>query len=543
MPKIAINGVEYEAKNGQTIIEVADEHGINIPRFCYHPGLTVAGNCRICLVDVEKAPKPMIACGTPVMDGMVVQTESEKALWAREGVMEFLLLNHPLDCPICDKAGECMLQWYSVEHGPGRSRLVGDKEHYAKNQDIGKHIVLDQERCILCSRCVRFTDEITGTSELGIYERGVNAVLDVVPGKRLDNDYSGCVTDVCPVGALTLKEFRFKARVWFLEDIASICPGCSRGCNVNIGARDNVIARVTPRTNTQVNDYWICDVGRLIYQDLQELPRVETPRVHDGQKLERATWADALKLVWDGLHKAASSHGEGAVAALASARCTNEEIWVLRRLITGNLRGIELAFPEHIMGEDDGILLNADRTPNRRGAQELCGVEAVDGSALERLRVGVEQGVVRALVVVDEDPLELGWTPEHLARLELLVVLGTTQAPELERLARVVLPRAAWSEEEGTYVNAEGRVQRLRSAVRPAGEARPGWKILARLGELSGWTEQFQFTAEILGSLAEEYPAFRGLHYHAIGHEGMPLPDAPEARRAPIGVGRGGNGA
>jgi NADH-quinone oxidoreductase subunit G len=524
MPKITIDGVEYEARDGQTIIEVADENGINIPRFCYHPGLTVAGNCRICLVEVEKAPKPMIACGTPVMDGMVVHTQSDKARWARESVMEFLLLNHPLDCPICDKAGECMLQWFSVEHGPGRSRLVEDKNLAGKRMDIGEHIVLDQERCILCSRCTRFTDEITGTSELGIFQRGHRATLDVVPGKRLDNDYSGCVTDICPVGALTLKEFRFQARVWFLKDIATICPGCSRGCNVNVSVRDNTIARLLPRTNTAVNDYWMCDMGRLIYQELDEKPRIETPRVRADRDLERALWDGAMAEAWRRLAESAERHGEGAVAAVASARTSNEAIYLLRRLVCDRLNGLEPAFPVHLEGQDDGILLNADRTPNRRGAREICGDEAITGAGLERVRAAIEAGTVKALVVMDEDITELeGWGALPLERLEVLVVLSTFEARDLLDVAHVALPLAAWVEGEGTYVNFQGRVQRLRPAVRPAFEARPGWKILTDLLALAGREERYQGPREIMKEISEAVPSFRGLTYPALGEAGLPL--------------------
>jgi len=535
MPKVTIDDVEYEAKDGQTIIEVADEHGINIPRFCYHPGLTVAGNCRICLVEVEKAPKPMIACGTPVMDGMVVKTQSKLARWSRAGVMEFLLLNHPLDCPICDKAGECMLQWFSVEHGPGRSRLVEEKNHAGKRLDIGEHIILDQERCILCSRCVRFCDEITGTSELGIFQRGSHATLNVVPGKRLDNHYSGCVTDVCPVGALTLKEFRFGTRVWFLEDTATICPGCSRGCNVNVSVRDNKIARLLPRTNTDVNDYWMCDTGRLIYQELAEQPRLEAPQVRDAGSLQRASWDRAAGEASKLLRETSERYGHGAVAAVAGARATNEEVYLLRRLLN-DLDGVEIAFPEQVQGEDDGILLNADRTPNRRGAAAVCGDEAVDGSALQRIRAGIQDGQVRALLVLDEDlPASESWADVPLERLDALVVMGAFATPRLLERAQVVLPLATWAEIDGTYVNFQGRAQRLRAAVRPAGEARPGWRVLADLGALAGHEERYQSARDVMHEMSSTVPAFHGLTYPSIGEGGVSLPGpqpsgSPEAK-------------
>ncbi len=529
MPKVTIDGVEYEAKDGQTIIEVADEHGINIPRFCYHPGLSVAGNCRICLVDVEKAPKPLIACGTPVMDGMVVNTQNDKARWAREGVMEFLLLNHPLDCPICDKAGECMLQWFSVEHGPGRSRLVGDKIHFDKKVDIGEHIVLDQERCILCSRCVRFCDEITETSELGIFQRGAHMTLNVVPGQRLDNQYSGCTTDVCPVGALTLKEFRFQQRVWFLKDTKTICPGCSRGCNVNVSARDDKIARLLPRTNTSVNDYWMCDIGRLIYQELDARPRVEVPWKRETGGMGMTSWSKAVADTWSMLKDG------GAVAAIASAGSTCEEIYLLRKLLIDDLGGTEVAFPAHEEGEDDGILLNADRTPNRRGARELCGDDAVNGAALERIRDGIEAGTIKTLLVLDEDLLTLeGWTADLLENLDGLVVAGAFEMPELFRRATMILPLTVWAESDGTYVNVHGRLQRLRQAVRPSDEARPAWRILADLRALAGHEERYQSPRQVMSEMSATVAAFEGMTYPAIGELGLQLPNTEPAPDGPV---------
>jgi len=538
MPKLTIDGKEYEAQDGQTIIEVCDQHHLNVPRFCYHPGLTVAGNCRICLVDVEKAPKPQIACGTPVAEGMVVHTDNDRARWARQGVMEFLLLNHPLDCPICDKAGECMLQWFSVEHGPGRSRLVGDKEHYAKKLDIGEHIVLDQERCILCSRCVRFTDEITRTHELAITERGVRAELNVVEGRRLDNTYSGCVTDICPVGALTLKEFRFKSRVWFLKDTASICPGCSRGCNVNVSVNTNMnvhggrIERLLPRTNTAVNDYWMCDLGRLIFRDLYDKPRLRVPQARDGGELKPLSWDDAARAVWVRLREAADKGGPGSVAFVLSARATNEEIFLLRRLL-GDLGSERLAFPAHVEGVDDGLLLNADRTPNRRGALEICGAAAVDGRGLEAIRQGLEERKIRALLVAGESALADGiLAPALLQHLDTLVVLERSGATTMLERAHLVLPLAAWAEVEGTWTNCNGRVQRVRPAVRAVGEARPLWEVAVRIGKHAGWTERYPSPAEVLDAVAGAIPAFAGIDYAAIGLLGADLPGAAAAAGA-----------
>src|SRR4051812_6765074 len=269
MPKLTIDGVEVEVPAGTTIIQAADKLGINIPRYCYHPALPVAGNCRICMVEVEKQPKLQIACYTPVAEGMVVKTNSPKVLEVRKTVLEFLLVNHPVDCPVCDQAGECKLQDYYMEHGQYNSRLVDVKVKKEKKAfSIGPTIMLDQERCILCTRCVRFADNITKTHEFGVFDRGDHSELDVY--KPLENKYSGNVADICPVGALTDKDFRFKCRVWYLEKTKSVCPSCSMGCNVTVEwdkARPHAqktarVMRLKPRLNPEVNDYWMCDNGR-----------------------------------------------------------------------------------------------------------------------------------------------------------------------------------------------------------------------------------------------------------------------------------------
>ena len=262
MPKLVIDGKEIEVAEGTTLIEAAQSLGIEIPHFCYHPGLPVAGNCRMCLVEVEKQWKLQISCQTTATDGMVVHTASEKVVRAQKAVMEFLLIHHPLDCTICDKAGECMLQEQSKEYGPGVSRYVERKVNFNKALDIGRHIMLDQERCINCTRCVRFCNHVTKTGELSFFRRGQHSMLGVYPGKPLDNPYSGNVVDICPVGALIAEEFLYEARVWFEKKTESICTACARGCNIQVETLHNKIKRLVPRHNPHVNDYWMCDQGR-----------------------------------------------------------------------------------------------------------------------------------------------------------------------------------------------------------------------------------------------------------------------------------------
>ena len=277
MPTLTINGMTVDVPQGTTILNAAKEVGVEIPHYCYHPKLSIAGNCRMCLVEVEKFPKLQIACNTIVTDGMVVKTDTEKVRQAVTGVLEFLLIHHPIDCPICDQAGECGLQIYYMKYGLHKSRYaVEDKVHKKKVQDIGGQIILDAERCILCSRCIRFLQEVTGTGELEFFQRGDHSEISIFPGRPLDNRYTGNLADICPVGALTSKDFRFKCRVWFLRGAQSICPGCANGCNVEAYYKEQILYRLKPRQNDEVNRTWMCDPGRLEYKKANEA-RLLTP--------------------------------------------------------------------------------------------------------------------------------------------------------------------------------------------------------------------------------------------------------------------------
>jgi len=333
VPTIEIDGRKVEVPDGTTVIQAGDRLGIEIPHYCYHPGLTIAGNCRMCLVEIEKMPKLQIACNTRVTDGMVVHTTSEKTKTAQKAVLEFLLINHPIDCPVCDQAGECKLQEYYMDYDRQRSRFpLPEKVRKRKAKPIGPLVILDQERCILCSRCVRFVDEVTHTSELGFYERGDHVELDLAPGKVLDNPYSGNVVDICPVGALTSRDFRFHARVWYLERTESVCGACANGCNIEIYHREGRIYRFQPRHNAAVNQYWMCDAGRLSYRDLQGEGRLTQPIVRGENEFLRATWGDALRATAGRLRDLARAHGPGAVGIVVSAHASNEEIHLLRRI-------------------------------------------------------------------------------------------------------------------------------------------------------------------------------------------------------------------
>ncbi len=527
MPKVTIDGRAVEVPDGTTILEAALRLGREIPHYCYHPGLSIAGNCRMCLVDVEKAPKLVIGCYTPVAEGMVVHTDNEKVRRARAAMMEFFLINHPLDCPICDQAGECKLQDYAVEYGDGVSRYTEPKLVLAKAVDIGEHVLLDQERCIQCSRCIRFCDEVTKTGELAFFQRGNHSQIGIHPGKRLDNPYSGNVVDLCPVGALTLKEFRFQTRVWYLKNTPTICAGCSRGCNVVVGVgqqqvlmttqgqADDRIKRIVPRHNAEVNGYWICDEGRLSFRRQQGAIRLETPQAPAGAEVD---YEEALRAAARILAEAASASALGAVL---SPRLTCEDIHAWNRLLAA-LGGAKIAARRLSRGVDDEILIRADKGANSTGARWILG----EGATEQALADAIGRGAVRALLVVGDplDPADSFAMQASLRdKLGPVVWVGPYVA-EAARFADVLLPSTAWAEEDGTFVNFEGRAQRLRRCHVPRGEARPGWRICADLAEAAGvafpdWTSD----RDVLADLAAASPRFAGLDAEGMGLLGVPV--------------------
>ena len=378
MPEVSIDGRKITVSEGTTVIQAAEKMGIFIPRYCYHPGLSIAGNCRICLVNVEKAPKLQIACNTAVTEGMVVHTTSAEAEEGRRAVLEFLLANHPLDCPVCDQSGECDLQNFYLNFGLYNPRFREHKVKKHKAVELGPHVMLDQERCILCSRCVRFTDEITKTGEFGIFNRGDRAELGLYPGDVLENPYSANVVDICPVGALTERDFRYKARVWYLSSAPTVCNGCSQGCNIdmhyvldrphlNEGAR---MLRVKPRYNPDVNQWWLCDEGRygLGWIDQARLGNVRGP----GANGEDATWEQALTAISTAVAELGEEQNGGArIGVIASAQLTNEELFLIRDIFEGKLGAqVTTVVPER-PGSSDDFLIKADKNPNTLGATLL----------------------------------------------------------------------------------------------------------------------------------------------------------------------------
>jgi NADH-quinone oxidoreductase subunit G len=524
MPTLTIDGRQISGPDGSTVIQAAERLGIFIPRYCYHPGLSIAGNCRICLVEVEKNPKLQIACNTPLSEGMVVHTKSAKAEDGRRAVLEFLLANHPLDCPVCDQSGECDLQNFYMNFGLYDPRFREQKVKKKKAVAIGPHVMLDQERCILCSRCVRFTDEISKTGEFGIFNRGDRAELALYPGQRLDNPYSGNVVDICPVGALTEQDFRFKARVWYLSSAPSVCNGCAQGCNVDVhyvlnrphlneGAR---ILRLKPRYNADVNQWWMCDEGRYGFGGIDR-GRLTKVRNQRGD----STWEQAIAAIGAAL---ASSRENGTgfrLGVIASAQLTNEELFLIREIFRGILGAQVTASVPTTPGYSDNFLIKADKNPNTLGATllGLSGPGAPDATALVAEAL---EGRIDALWVFGHDLTKLSDVRELSRKLRLFVFSGPNENPAVSSF-HWVLPTAAYVEKDGTFVNCHGRIQRIGRAFAPLPDSREDWSILLDIARQLNHPLAWHNPQEIFLGLAGAMAPFAGLSYEKIGSQGAPL--------------------
>jgi NADH-quinone oxidoreductase subunit G len=532
VPKVTIDGRTAEFEEGLTILRAAEQLGIEIPHYCWHPGLSIAGNCRMCLVEVEKVPKLQIACNTRLADGMVVHTRNERVQRAQQAVLEFLLINHPIDCPICDQAGECKLQDYYMDFDRKPSRVaVEEKVHKRKAVELGPRVVLDQERCILCLRCTRFLDEITRTSELGVFERGDRAYIDLAPGKTLDNPYSENVVDICPVGALTSKPFRFRARVWYLRSTESVCTACARGCNIEIYHRDGRVFRLRPRFHPEVNGYWMCDFGRDSWHEAHAPDRLLVPEVRSEDGFSPQTWGTALEETAERLRAILREAGPRAVGIVVSADTTNEEAALAVELgrALGGVRVLGHAKTPTGAPPEDHLLIRADKNANRRGLQAL-GVEVSEDRIAGLLRE-VSAGTVKALVMFRADVAgDLGRAVAEpaLERVGFLLWIGTRRT-ETALYADRCLPVGSFVETDGTVTNFEGRVQRLRAAFPPLGEARPGWRVLADLLADLGRPVPWTSPAEIFSEVARRVPAFAGLDYDRLGSRGALLADSAES--------------
>jgi NADH-quinone oxidoreductase subunit G len=527
--ELTIDGRKVQAPKGTLIIEAAKSIGIRIPRYCYHPGLSVVGSCRMCLVEIEKNPKLQPSCATPVAEGMVVRTQTPETLKNRQYVLEFLLANHPLDCPVCDQAGECELQNYYMDHGLYDPRFDENKTKRKKAKPIGSYIILDQERCVLCTRCVRFTREVSRTSEIGVIDRGHRSEIDVLPGYELSNPYSGNVADVCPVGALTDRDFRFKCRVWFLGSAPSICPGCSRGCNIEIHFNehfnpryhDQRVHRLKPRYNEAVNGHWICDEGRYSYHSIDARNRLKVPSIRNGEGRAEISWPEAIRETAQAIKKVLATQGPQAMALLVSPKMSNEELFRARRLFRDHFRveNIEWNAPDNTPVYSDDFLITADKNPNSRGA----GILYPSGRGAEELLQDCANGRIHFLYIFQHDltrGYDLKRVSDALARVDCVVFQGSwDQAPA--GLAHLQLPAAVYAEKGGTFTNLQGRVQRFHPAVPPIGQSLPDLEILARLAAELGVPVSGASAEEVFGEITRSVAEFSGMSWQSLGSTGQ----------------------
>jgi NADH-quinone oxidoreductase subunit G len=538
MPKITINDHLYDIPPGKTIIQVADDLGVQIPRYCYHPDIGIEGSCRMCLVEVEKFPKLVPACATPVTDGMIVRTATPRVDQAVRYAMEFLLLHHPIDCPVCDQSGECWLQDYYMEHAGHDSRYPGtQKTRRQKAVTLGPLVKLDQERCILCTRCVRFTRNVTQTNEIVVFNRGHASEIAIHDGKPFDNPYSGNVVDICPVGALTSADFRFKVRAWFLKGTPSVCAGCSTGCNMRVDhstraigggipgytATEGTIYRTVGRRNVDVNRSWLCDEGRLSFHALERWQRLRAA-LTNGQP---GSTMDLLPHIHQRFETIRKEHGNTSVAGLGSATNTNEALFLMKKYFRGNADFRLGRETETYQQRQDELLRRRDKHPNTQGGLDI-GL-AGDLNGLRGILDAVEKKHIRALWIafhpqmVDDDPPEVIEILHRLVgQLEFSVVSTTHVFPWIEG-AHVILPMAAWGEEVGTYTNYSGRVQITQRAVAPPGDAVPLHAMMARLLCLSE-VQVSPDPATIFEWMTREVDVYAEMDYDQIGALGMMPP-------------------
>ncbi len=530
---LTIDGRTIEVEAGTNLVDASLKAGVQIPHYCYHPRLSVVGQCRMCLVKIDGVPKLQTGCTTQVMkDGMTVHVDHDEVKTAQEGMMEFLLINHPLDCPICDQAGECGLQDYSFKHGQAFSRFsYEDKRTYPGKERIplGPSVVLNMNRCIQCTRCVRFTEEITETGELGFFQRGSRAEIGVFPGNELDNPLSTCVVDICPVGALTSTEFRFAERVWYLDKKPSLCTGCDAGCNITLEHRRENIRRYKPRLNAEVNDHWMCDYGRGTFRAYSE-PRITSPERRNARGETRAlSWADGLSSAHRALTQAASM---GRVGVLARGATTTEEAYLLRRLAdalgTGDRGVLHEPGPERTIPNPNGGVRGNELTPNRRGAL-LAGLAPTDtGTDPNGILEGAVTGDHSALLIFDggaagkDNALSRQSVLEALRRAGTVIVLGWARTALVDA-ADLALPIATHAETAGTLVNSQSRLQRFERAIPAPAGVRSGVEALADLLRFFEPDFGAATVAEVFALLASEISSLAGTDFDQLPANGLQL--------------------
>lgn len=536
---VQIDGQWHSFPKGTRMIEACRQAGVEVPHYCYHPKLSSPGNCRMCLVEmgmpprpapgaeapapdenghlpIAWMPRPVIACANTISPNMGIRTTGPLTEECRQGVMELLLANHPLDCPICDQAGECSLQEFSVEHGKGESRFREQKVKKPKNVPVGPRVRLDDERCIMCSRCIRFSDEIADDPVLGFTDRGSHTTLAVYPGHELANNYSLNTVDICPVGALTSNDFRFQMRVWFMKETDTIDVNCGTGCNVTVFSREGKIYRITPRQNNAVNSDWMPDSHRLNYHWIHSDARLTDPLIKDGSTHRLATWSEALSF---SAAKLGELSGEQ-IAIVASGRMTNEELLIVKRLAT--MLGVGVLDTVPRTGEADGYLISADRNPNTLGVKIVLGLDK-PGAKLAELQEAIKTGKIKGLIALQENLVDdAGFSPDLLGKLDFLLTSYPLANPTAD-VAHVVLPSAGWAEKSGTMLNVTGRLQRLNRAIDGPGQTLEAWEIVRDLIQALGGGNGIYAATDLFKVLTQEVPEFAGLTWGAIGDQGIPL--------------------
>ncbi len=524
MPSFELDGKTVEFEPGEKILSAAMRAGIQIPHYCYHPGMSVVATCRMCMVDVidmgngRPAPKLQTSCSMDAVEGMKVETMNEKVKDAKELVMEYLLINHPLDCPICDQSGECVLQDYSFEFGSGKSEMEYSKRVYGW-RDIGTFVALERNRCIHCTRCDRFTREITGTNEFGMFNRGHELTVDTYSDRPMTNQFQGNMADICPVGAITEKEFRFKRRVWKLKKTPSICVGCSTGCNVTIEYDKNEVFRLKPRDNPDVNKWWMCDQGRLTYKDLNiRENRVAHPLGKTAEGFQEISWENAFSAIQEKISELQPTSNE--VIGLVDTHASNEELYLFKKLLKEGFDSDQLFFPDleweqPVSDFFINSLITSDKSPNRAGARML-GLKGAKSSeeVTSKIPTGTKVLLVFGKPFEDENLLS------QAGNISLVINIAAWQSGWSET-ADVTLPGRLHSEKDATYTNKAGRVQRVNTAIRAFHKTRPDWMVLCGLMELLDVDNKADSAEAVFQELSEFEKAFQGLQWESIGNDGI----------------------
>jgi NADH-quinone oxidoreductase subunit G len=513
---VVFDGKPVEVPKTLNLIDAAKLAGVDIPHFCYHPRLSVVGQCRMCLVEIEGMPKIQAACTTPLKEGLSVKTTTDKVKGARAATMEFLLINHPLDCPICDQAGECTLQDNSFGYGNQLSRFDETKRQYPTfdRTMIGPHVVADMTRCIQCTRCIRFAHEIAGTSELTFLDRGGRTLVWTHDGKPLANDWSGCAADVCPVGALTVKEFRFRSRVWYLNKTKSVCPGCNVGCNVSIESKDDVVYRFLPRLNPEVNDYWLCDHGRFLSESLNARD-IRKATLRNESAVQDAIVPAAIERIVREIRATVEKTGPAGLFFLGSAHLSNEENFLLRKIAdhlgcANRDAVVDKSRPRRIKSRTEWVE-GDDAAANFRGARDMGLAPGKGGFGLDAVLAGKASPEV--IVVADAAFAALADDPERIAALRRarFVAVAARTGNALTRVADVLLPAASLAEKEGTFTNVQGRVQKFERAFLPKPPVRAHWELLLLLANALGWGVRSWTPSDILREIAREVEGYGGI--------------------------------